>query len=185
MRKVLLLPLALILSTVFLVGCRKKVGPTSVMVEDSIRHYYPVVQGQVLDLQYRLGNVGNTPLVITDIQPSCGCIAVDAKYNNIVPPGKEITLRFKYRSEMNVGYVHHTIRLFGNILPRGMTAFVFDVNVVPRSDYTRDYEEIYKEESDRRSLVEGLVDGEESQRGYYVDVEHDSRSHSRYPWRKE
>lgn len=167
------------------VGCRKKVGPTAVIVEDSIRHYYPLVQGQELDLQYNLANIGSVPLVITDVQPSCGCIAVDAKNNNIVPPGKQITMRFKYKSEMNVGYVHHTIRLFGNILPRGMTAFVFDVNVVPRSDYTRDYEEIYKEESDRRSAVEGLVNGDESERGYYVDIEHDSRSHEKYPWRKE
>lgn len=173
------------LPLLFLAGCSKRVGPTTVIVQDSVRHYYPVVSGQELDLQYNVANIGDVPLVITDVQPSCGCISVDGDNNNIVPPGKKITLKFKYRSEMNVGYVRHVIRLFGNIRPNGMAALVFDVNVVPQSGITRDYEEVYKDVSASRTGVEGLVNGDESERGYYVDIERDSRSHARFPWRDE
>ncbi|MDD4760940.1 MAG: DUF1573 domain-containing protein, partial [Bacteroidaceae bacterium] len=55
-------------------SCAKKVGPTTVQVEDSIRHYYPLVLGDNLDVVYKVTNTGFSPLVITDIQPSCGCI---------------------------------------------------------------------------------------------------------------
>lgn len=185
MRQILIAIFGVTLPLLWLTGCSKRVGPTAVIVEDSIRHYYPVVSGQELDLLYRVANVGDVPLVITDIQPSCGCVSVDGEQNNIVPPGKQITLKFKYRSEMNVGYVRHVIRLYGNIRPRGMAALVFDVNVVPRSGTTPDFEEVYKDMSASRTGVEGLVNGDESERGYYVDIEHDSRSHERYPWRQE
>ena len=47
-----------------------------------------------------------------------------------------------------------------------MVKLVFDVNVVPHADYTRDYEELYKEEVERSALVRGLVDGDESEKGY-------------------
>ena len=86
----------------------------------------------------------------------------------------------------NIGYVQHVIRIYGNIHPNGMVKLVFDVNVVPHADYTRDYEELYKEEVERSALVRGLVDGDESEKGYYVDdVSRDSRESPRYPWRGE
>ena len=57
-----------------MVSCRKKVEPTEVIVEDRIRHYFPVLAGQELKLNYRIKNVGDEPLVISEIQPDCGCI---------------------------------------------------------------------------------------------------------------
>ncbi len=135
-------------------------------------------------MQYKLTNIGKVVLVITDIQPSCGCISIDGESNNIIPPGESLNLRFRYFSEKNLGHVRHTIRLYGNILPKGEADFVFNVNVVPLADYTRDYEELHKEMTERR-VVEGLVDGTTAERGYYVDPEEDSRSHERYPWRDE
>lgn len=167
-----------------LAGCKKRVGLTAVCVEDSVRHYYPVIAGQELDLQYRLANIGKEPLVIKDIQPSCGCISVDKDRNNIVPPGKEITLHFRYNSLMNTGYVRQMVRLFGNFYPKGMAVLVFDVNVAPKENDPWYYEQM-KDEEDRDKRLEGLVDGDESEKGYYVDIDRDSRAHTKYPWRKE
>ena len=165
-------------------SCRKKVEPTKVTVEDPDRHYYPLLQGEELVLVYNIKNEGPSPLVIGDIQPSCGCINLD-QTSNIILPDQEGVFRFKYISSKNVGLASHTIRMYGNIAPKGMLELKFDVNVVPHADYTRDYEELYKEYVLKNSTIEELVNGKSSEKGYYVDIEKDSRSHKIYPWREE
>lgn len=150
-------------------ACRKVVEPTTVKIKDPVRHYRPVIQGQELDIVYPVTNTGTNPLVIYDIQPSCGCIVAERKSRVIVPPERTEYVRLKYNSTKNVGLVAHTIRLYGNILPAGMAVMRFDVNVVPGADYTRDYEELYREYSIRTGLVDEFVNGTDSERGYYVD----------------
>lgn len=166
-------------------GCKKKIGWTTVSVPDSVRHYYPVITGEILNLSYEIINTGEEPLIIREIQPSCGCI-VPKLTSRMVVPGKSKRLLFKYESAKNIGLVEHTIRLHCNAKPTGIIKLKFDVNVVPHADYTRDYEELYKEAVERNAMVRGLVDGDESEKGYYVDSPaHDSREQERYPWRKE
>ena len=167
----------------FMVSCEKKVEPTTVEVVDRIRHYYPVVQGEKVNLDYELTNTGKKPLVIKDIQPSCGCI-VEGETEKMILPGKSVKLKFIYNSIKNIGYVQHVVRIFGNIQPKGVLELIFDVNIVPNSDYTRDYEENYARELEKEG-IKNSVDGNTSERGYYVDIEKDSRSHEKYPWRKE
>lgn len=150
-------------------ACRKVVEPTSVEIKDPVRHYRPVMQGQELEIVYPVTNTGPNPLVIFDIQASCGCIVVERKSRVIVPPERTEYVRLKYNSTKNIGYVTHTIRIYGNILPEGMAVMRFDVNVVPGADYTRDYEELYREYSIRTGLVEEFVNGTDAERGYYVD----------------
>jgi len=176
----------LMLGLLALVSCKKKVDNTKIVIMDPNRHYYAMVQGQDLNLAWRIANDGEEPLVLTDIQPSCGCIVEDLDDNNIVPPGGEATLKFVFHSDMNTGYVRHKIRLFGNIEPEGMAVMVFDTNIVPKSEES-DYEERFKirNEQDIRDGLIKLVDGNTSQRGYWTDDGNYERSGKRYPWREE
>ncbi len=180
----LLISLGLLSCCILFTACKKKIGDTTVSVTDSVRHYYPLIAGQELDLVYELTNTGDQPLIIRDIQPSCGCIAPTLE-SRMVLPEKTVQLRFRYESAKNIGYVRHVIRIHGNIKPHGIAKLIFDVNVVPHADYTRDYEELYKESVERNRMIRGLVDGDENEKGYYVDVEEDSRSGPQYPWREE
>ena len=162
--------LLVLLGCITLTGCKKRIGMTTVEVPDSVRHYYPVIAGQELNLMYDLTNTGDQPLIIRDIQPSCGCI-VTMPPSRMVLPEKSIRLKFTYQSAKNIGYVQHVIRIYCNVPPNGI--------------YTRDYEELYKEAVERNELIKGKVDGEVNEQGYYVDIEKDSRSHEQYPWREE
>lgn len=166
-------------------GCKKRVEPVALQVADSIRHYYPIVAGEKLDISYVVYNRGKDPFLIEDIQPSCGCIEGNANAK-IIPPNDSINLAFTFDSSKNVGYVRHCIRIFGNALPRGMATLVFDVNVVPPSDHDPDYEEIYQEKKDKEGGIKDLVDGASASKGYFVDESDskDSRTHSKYPWRE-
>ena len=165
-------------------SCRKNIGMTTVHVPDSVRHYYPILTGEILNLSFLLENTGDRPLIIRDIQTSCGCIVPELDTHMLLP-GKQVRLLFKYESAKNIGYVEHTIRIYGNIKPNGVYKLKFDTNVVTHADYTRDYEELYKEEVERSNIIRGLVDGDESEKGYWTDdISHDSRSQEQYFWRK-
>ena len=165
-------------------SCRKNIGMTTVHVPDSVRHYYPILTGEILNLSFLLENTGDQPLIIRDIQTSCGCIVPELDTHMLLP-GKQVRLLFKYESAKNIGYVDHTIRIYGNIKPNGVYKLKFDTNVVTHVDYTRDYEELYKEEVERSNIIRGLVDGDESEKGYWTDdISHDSRSQEQYFWRK-
>ena len=160
-----------LLLAVLLVGCTQKVSYTEVLISDPVRHYYPILQGQHLRIVARLTNVGNVPLVIRDIQPSCGCIIVGVRREVIVPPGRFMYLTLDYDSKKNVGKVEHAVRIWGNIAPKGMAEMRFDINVVPDANYQHDYEELYEHDkpTDKslRDIVQGM--GRETGLGYYVE----------------
>ena len=42
----------------YFTGCRKEVRPTSMTIKDSVRHYYPIKQGQQLDIMFTITNTG-------------------------------------------------------------------------------------------------------------------------------
>ena len=127
------------------ISCSKKINPTQAEVKDSIRHYYPIRQGEMLKMVFPVINKGKDPLIINDILTSCGCVVVKKHEKTMIMPGKTQYINITYNSELNTGYVEHQIRIYGNIIPNGMLECRFDVNVVPLSGYgdSRDYEEIY------------------------------------------
>ena len=166
MKRIFLLLLAL----AALVGCSRKVQYTTVEIKDPVRHYYPILQGQELSVMIRVDNKGKVPLVIRDIQPSCGCIILESDHEMVVPPERSMTVTLKYDSRKNVGKVDHAIRFWGNISPSGMAELRFDVNVVPDASYHHDYEEMYDKEESARRLSKFMEEtGAEVAMGYYVD----------------
>lgn len=127
-------------------SCHKRLGPTTIRVEDSVRHYPPVILGEDIDLVYVLHNTGDEVLAIIDVQPSCPTIETTDANITTVPPGKEVVLKFVFHSDKNMGYTQHSIRLFGNIAPKGVAELVFDTRIVRPSIDLSDYEEYYQEE---------------------------------------
>ena len=124
-------------------GCRKEVRPTSMTIKDSVRHYYPIKQGQQLDIMFTITNTGDAPLIISEMQPSCGCIILDKSSHIIIPEDGIRQFKATYNSIKNVGEV-------------------------PDADYTRDYEELYQDFNTKNGIVREMVDGKESELGYYV-----------------
>lgn len=131
------------LLTLLVTACGAPVKPTTLSVEDSVRHYNPVLAGTDVDLFYRVTNTGREPLVIAEMLPSCGCIAQDDE-RVVIPVGQTRTLHFVYHSIKNIGYARHTIRLYGNILPNGVATLPFDINIVSNAGAAEDYEQLYR-----------------------------------------
>jgi hypothetical protein len=153
-------------------GCGIKNKKTRLQIVDNNRHYYPILRGQKLDVVVPIKNVGKIPFILSDIFTSCGCVVVSDKSSiKAIPPGKEGNLILEYNSNLNVGYVQHFVTIYGNLDSVKQMTISFDVNVVPEVEYTKDYEQIYKESEDKDGLKE-MTDGSESNKGYYLDKRH-------------
>ena len=161
--------LLLLFCVLALAGCSTRVRFTTVEIKDPIRHYYPILQGQELTVNIRIDNAGKVPLVIRDIQPSCGCIVLESDHEMVVPPDRSMYVTLRYDSRKNVGKVEHSIRFWGNISPNGMAEMRFDVNVVPDANYHHDYEELFDKDESARKLKEFGKGRDDSGVGYYVD----------------
>lgn len=63
MRKVnIIYVVCVLLCCLGLPACKKNIGLTTVSVADSVRHYYPLIAGQVLNLSYEIENTGTSLL---------------------------------------------------------------------------------------------------------------------------
>lgn len=163
------------------VSCNKKeLKEADVVITDPDRHYYPVIQGQYLPVHYEIENISDEPLVIQEIQTSCGCLFSQDELPVIVLPNKKNTIKLAYDSKKNTGYVDHQIYLYGNFKDSALRILTFDTHVVPPADYTRDYEVLYQEEMESGpKSVKDLIDGTSANKGYYTDEEGDEREEYR------
>ena len=170
MKKVLLL----IGFFIFLGSCdlRKpnieNVERTKIEFLDPDRHYYPILRGSELTASYKFWNRGDNPLIIYEVQASCGCLDIDFPTGSI---GKDdfgfITV--DYDSAKNIGFVEFYITIVANTENDIFNTIKFDVNVVTSPHYTQDYEEIYLRR--RKENLGGEVDGDLTQQGYYIDFD--------------
>ena len=142
---------------------------TTMEVLDNDRHYYPVLTGQTLDVLFKIKNTGESPLLISDIITSCGCLIVNSTTTKHIPAGADGIVSLSYNSSKNIGYAKHWIELYGNFSDTKKQELIFDVHVVPHAEYTRDYEELFLEQKQKGGNIEDLVDGKENNKGYYLD----------------
>lgn len=141
---------------------------TTLEVIDNNRHYYPILRGQTLDVVFDIKNTGKYPFLMSELLPSCGCVVSKKSSIGSIPPGSERRIILTYDSSKNIGYVEHFIDIYGN-LETEKISLIFDTHVVPNSDYTRDYEEIYSEKIKKSGNFKSMTDGKENNKGYYLD----------------
>lgn len=158
----------LMVGMMLLTSCHKKLEPTAIEIEDSIRHYPATILGDDLEMVYVVRNIGNEMLMISDIQPAVPTIEVDKANVNMIPPGEEALLKFIYHSDKNIGLARHIIRLFGNIYPSGVAEIIFDTHVVRPSIDLSDYEEYYHEKL--KNDAESILDERKGAKEYLTDT---------------
>ena len=158
----------LMVSMMVLTSCHKKLEPTAIEIEDSIRHYPATILGDNIEMVYVVRNIGNEMLMISDIQPAVPTIEVDKANVDMIPPGEEALLKFVYHSDKNIGLARHIIRLFGNIYPSGVAEIIFYTHVVRPSIDLSDYEEYYHEKL--KNDAESILDERKGAKEYLTDT---------------
>lgn len=176
MRKILYILLLVFLVTA---ACERELKPVDVEINDPKRHYYPVIQGELLGITYEIENTSKDPLFIREIQTTCGCVSPLDDLPIVVLPNQVGKIHFTYNSTKNTGYVEHFAWLYGNFADSTWRQLQFDTNVVPPVDYTPDYEELYHQVQTRSANMRDLVDGKSTEKGYYTDDGIDPREENR------
>lgn len=154
------------------------------IVVDSIRHYFPVRQGETLKIAYAIYNKSKDNLVIQEVQTSCGCLVSRDELPMFILSGDTGYVHADFNTTKNIGYVAHYIQCFGNFKNADSISIIdekgkekwakfielhFDTNVVPPSDYHRDYEEVWHEQASIDATIRDFVDGKSSQKDYWLD----------------
>ena len=161
-----------------LIDAKRQIGT------DSIRHYFPVKQGETLKIAYAIYNKSNDNLVIQEVQTSCGCLVPRDELPIFILSGDTGYVHADFNTSKNVGYVAHYIQCFGNFKNTDSISIIdkqgkekwakyielrFDTNVVPPSDYHRDYEDVWHEQAGLDATIRDFVDGKSSQKDYWLD----------------
>ena len=101
-------------------------------LDSSYRDFGTIKEGQKLDVSFRFRNTGNTPLVISRVQPSCGCTIAEQPKEPIAP-GAEGQIRASFNSEGRPGVNHKTLFVSSNTKGRQTWSLMFSVVVNKKS----------------------------------------------------
>jgi hypothetical protein len=171
--------LKLLTVLVVVVSCDFEEKLVDVSIVDPVRHYYPIVQGQELNIIIKLENKSDSPFKITDILTSCGCVIVKKGTFDVIPAQSTGYLELTYNSNKNIGLVNHFIYVYGNLNKKTKLEANFDVHVVPDALYTPDYEELYRREVEENGGAENMVEGNENEKGYYISSDDDEEENNK------
>jgi len=166
-----------VLSLLFFAACEKRLKPATVIIVDPVRHYYPVVQGEIMRVSYAIENVSENPLFIREVQTSCGCLTQNNELPIVILPHKQGYINVDFNTIKNTGYAQHFIYLYGNFKDSSLVELQFDTNIVPPGNTSPDYEELWQEQTG--TTIKDAVDGTSGEKGYYVDPGIDTRQKSR------
>ena len=151
-----------------MISCDYKENLVDVKIVDPVRHYYPIIQGQELNIIIELENKSDNPFKITDILTSCGCVVLKKGALDVIPGQSTGYIELTYDSNKNIGLVNHFIYIYGNLNKVNKLEANFDVHVVPDALYTPDYEELYRKEVEKKGGTKNMVEGNENNKGYYI-----------------
>ena len=105
---------------------------TTVQWLDSVQDYCKIPEGQKLNVSFRFRNTGNTPLVIGDVHPSCGCTVAEAP-KEAIAPGGEGQIKASFNSDGRAGINHKSLIVTTNTKGTQRYALQFTVEVEKKS----------------------------------------------------
>ena len=102
---------------------------TVLWVDSTYKDVGNVKMGQVVEIPFVVKNTGDKPLIISSVQPGCGCTVADKPEKPILP-GSEEKIVAKFNSEGQSEGAHtKTVTVTANTKPSTSHMLSFQVNV--------------------------------------------------------
>jgi hypothetical protein len=87
---------------------------TTIQWLDSLnKNFGKISEGQKLEVSYSFKNIGAKPLIITRVQPSCGCTIAEQPTEPVLP-GAQGIIKASFNSEGRTGSNHKTLFVYAN-----------------------------------------------------------------------
>lgn len=103
---------------------------TTVQWLDSSQNFGKVTDGEKVVITFHFKNTGTKPLVISNVQASCGC-TVPSKPEEPIAPGAEGKITAEFNSEGRVGKASKNITVTANT-KEGIAVLMFEGEVLPK-----------------------------------------------------
>ena len=89
-----------------------------------------VIEGPKVKRIVHFTNTGKSPLIIEQVQTSCGCTAAEAEGRKEIPPGEDGAIRVEYNTKDRPGKANKTVTVVSNDPLNKNFELKFDVEVV-------------------------------------------------------
>jgi hypothetical protein len=103
---------------------------TTVQWLDSSQNFGKVTDGEKVVITFHFKNTGTKPLVISNVQASCGC-TVPSKPEEPIAPGAEGKITAEFNSEGRVGKASKNVNVTLNT-KEGVATLLFEGEVLPK-----------------------------------------------------
>jgi len=103
---------------------------TTVQWLDSVQDFGKVTDGEKVVITFHFRNTGSKPLVIANVQASCGC-TVPSKPDEPIAPGKEGKITAEFNSAGRVGKASKFLNVTCNT-KENVTNLLFEGEVLPK-----------------------------------------------------
>ncbi|WP_128547708.1 DUF1573 domain-containing protein [Larkinella soli] len=109
--------------------------PKIVFADKGVYDFGDVTEGDTVERNFAFKNEGEFPLIINNIQTSCGCTTPEWPRKPI-GPGEKSSIRVRFNSQGKRGEQNKTVTVYANTDP-AYTELTFRVMVNPRADSAR------------------------------------------------
>jgi hypothetical protein len=103
---------------------------TTVQWLDSTQNFGKVTDGEKVVITFHFKNTGTKPLIISNVQASCGC-TVPSKPEEPIAPGAEGKITAEFNSEGRVGKALKNLNVTANT-KEGVAVLTFEGEVLPK-----------------------------------------------------
>jgi hypothetical protein len=109
----------------------KKDGP--VISWDKKSHDFgDIIQGDKVEHTFYFTNTGNEPLLITNVQVSCGCTTPKGWPRDPIPPGGKGELSISFNSSGKMGKQNKPVTIISNAVNQDGAQITFTTNVLEK-----------------------------------------------------
>jgi hypothetical protein len=92
------------------------VNVPKIQLEEMAFDFGEITEGASINHSFKLKNTGNTPLIITDVQTTCGCTVPNWNRNPIQPNATD-EIKVQFNSEGKEGKMEKPITIIANTYP--------------------------------------------------------------------
>lgn len=100
--------------------------------EKSTYDFGDVVQGDRVEHTFKFKNTGNEPLVITNVQVTCGCTTPKGWERDPILPGKESEITIGFNSAGKYGKQEKVVTIISNAVNSEGAQILFSANVLEK-----------------------------------------------------
>jgi len=99
--------------------------------EENAYDFGEVIAGEKVEHTFRFSNTGSEPLVITNVQVTCGCTTPKGWPRDPIPPGKRAELVVQFNSAGKMGRQNKVVTVISNAVD-GNSQVTFTATVIEK-----------------------------------------------------